>query len=233
MKISAIVPTLNAARYLHDCLPALDEADEVIVVDGGSEDATRDIARRYSARLIESARGRGAQLAAGAAATSGDALLFVHADTRLSPGWAELARRHLERHIRPACFRLRLDDRAWQARVIERGVTLRTRLFGLPYGDQGLLVRQDVYRRSGGYRPLPMMEDVELLERLPRPVQLRADAVTSAERWRSDGWARRSARNLACLALWQAGVSPERIAAVYHKPRRVSPLPGGSVSRAE
>lgn len=233
MKISAIVPALNAAKHLPFCLEAIAEADEIIVVDGGSGDATQAIAREFGARLIEAPRGRGAQLAAGAAVATGEALLFVHADTQLTPGWPELARRHLAASPRPACFRFRLDDAAWQARVIERGVGLRTRLFGLPYGDQALLIRREVYRRSGGYRPLALMEDVELLRRIGRPIMLGADALTSAERWRRDGWARRSLRNLACLALWQAGVSPDRLAALYDRPRRASPSPRHRASPPE
>ena len=233
MKISAIVPALNAAEHLPACLAALSEADEIIVVDSGSSDATNAVARELGARLIDAPRGRGSQLAAGAEAATGDALLFVHADTRLTAGWAELAQRHLAGSPRPACFRFRLDDAAWQARVIERGVALRTRLFGLPYGDQGLLIRREAYERSGGYRPLALLEDVELHRRVGRPVMLGADAVTSAERWRRDGWARRSLRNLACLALWQAGVSPDWLAALYDRPRRASPSLAHRASPAE
>lgn len=223
MKISAIVPALNVAEHLPACLAALAEADEIIVVDGGSSDATQMTARKFGARLVESPRGRGAQLAAGADAATGEALLFVHADTRLTPGWAKLAREHLAASSRPACFQFRLDDAAWQARVIECGVALRTRLFGLPYGDQGLAIQLELYRRAGGYRPLALMEDVELLRRVGRPVMLAANAVTSAERWRRDGWTRRSVHNLACLALWQLGVSPDRLAALYDRRRPASP----------
>jgi hypothetical protein len=156
----------------------------------------------------------------------GDVLLFIHADTRLPPEWRELVRSHLARSSRPACFRFRLDDRSWQARIIERGVALRTRLLGLPYGDQGLVIQRCAYERSGGFRPLPLMEDVDLLRRIGRPVMLAADALTSAER-------RRSSRNLACLSLWKLGVSPERLAALYDRPLQASPSPARRAVRAE
>ena len=212
MRISAVIPTLNAGDGLVECLAALRDADEIIVADGGSTDAT--LAMAGAATIIRSERGRGVQLAKGAAAARGDALLFVHADTRLSAGWRMLADRHLAASHRPACFRLKLDDPAWQARVIERAVWLRTRL-GLPYGDQGLLVMRDAYDAAGGFRALVLMEDVDLLRRLAKPVLLDGDALTSADRWRRDGWARRSLRNLACLSLWKLGVSPARIAKIY------------------
>jgi len=215
MRISAVVPTLNAGDGLAGCLASLGQADEIIVADGGSSDSTLAIARATGAKIIASERGRGMQLAVGAAAARGDALLFVHADTRLSPGWRALAERHLASSHRPACFRLKLDDPAWQARLIERAVALRSRIAGLPYGDQGLLVSRAAYDAAGGFRPLILMEDVDLIRRLARPVILASDALTSADRWRRDGWARRSMRNLACLSLWRLGVSPERIARLY------------------
>jgi rSAM/selenodomain-associated transferase 2 len=215
MRISAIIPTLNAGDGLASCLASLIEADEIIVADGGSTDATLAISRAAGAIIAASERGRGVQLAKGASAASGDALLFVHADTHLAPGWRALAERHLEISRQPACFRLKLDDPAWQARLVERAVALRTRLAGLPYGDQGLLVLRAAYDAAGGFRPLILMEDVDLIRRLARPVMLDGDALTSATRWRRDGWARRSLRNLTCLSLWRLGVSPDRIARLY------------------
>ena len=152
--ISAIVPTLDAGETLAACLASLSEADEIIVADGGSTDATLAIAQAAGAQIVISERGRGVQLAQGAEAARGDALLFVHADTRLSPGWRSLADRHLASSGRPACFRLKLDDPAWQARLVESAVSLRTLLAGLPYGDQGLLVSRTAYDASGGFRPL-------------------------------------------------------------------------------
>ena len=215
MMLSAIIPTLNAGEALASCLASLSDADEIIVADGGSTDATPAIARAAGATIVNSERGRGVQLAKGKAVARGDALLFVHADTRLSPGWRTLADAHLAASRRPACFRLKLDDSAWQARLIERAVLLRTRLAGLPYGDQGLLVSRAAYEAAGGFRPLVLMEDVDLVRRLAKPVILDGDALTSADRWRRDGWARRSLRNLTCLSLWRLGVSPDRIAKIY------------------
>jgi rSAM/selenodomain-associated transferase 2 len=217
MKLSVVIPTLDAAATLGACLDGLRGTDEVIVVDGGSKDETWRIAEAAGVRVIAAERGRGAQLRRGAAAARGDWLLFLHADTRLGLGWREAAAAHGE--DRPgdwACFRFRLDDSAWQARLVEAGVALRVRALGLPYGDQGLLLSRAVYDAAGGYRALPLMEDVDLVRRLPRrPVVLDAEAVTSAERWRRDGWLRRSGRNLACLTLHRLGMSPERVARLY------------------
>ena len=218
MMLSAIVPALDAAARLPACLERLRAADEMLVVDGGSADATAAVARRAGARVLTAPRGRGGQLRAGAAAARGDWLLFVHADTRLGAGWRAAADRHMAR--RPgsaACFRLRLDADAWQARLIETAVAARVRLLGLAYGDQGLLVSRALYEAAGGYRPLPLMEDVDLVRRIGRRRLFALDepALTGAERWRREGWLRRSARNLACLGLYALGLPPERIARLY------------------
>ena len=124
-----------------------------------------------------------------------------------------------------ASFTFALDDPAWQARILERGVAVRSRLFALPYGDQGLLLTRALYRSAGGFHSLPLMEDVDLLRRLPHPVVLAPVARTSAGRWRSDGWWARSARNLTLLALWRAGVSEARLATLYDRSHRAAPSP--------
>jgi rSAM/selenodomain-associated transferase 2 len=216
--ISVVIPTLNAADWIGPCLVAVREADERLVVDGGSSDGTPAIADRNGARVVAAPRGRGGQLAAGAATAKGDWLLFLHADTLIEPGWREAADRHIERQRgKAACFRFRLDCGGWRARLIEAGVAFRVRWLALPYGDQGLLISRRLYEGLGGYRALPLMEDADLARRIGgvRLERLGIDAVTSAERWRRGGWFRRSARNLLCLALFRAGMSAERVARLY------------------
>ncbi len=216
--LSVVIPTLNAGDTLPLSLTAIESADEVIVVDGGSRDDSVAIARRSGARLIEAPANRGGQLRAGAEAASGDWLLFLHADTVLAPGWREAVAAHIAAFpLAAACFTFRLDDRAWQARMIEAAVSLRVRALGLPYGDQGLLVSRPLYDEIGGFRGLALMEDVDIVSRIGRR-RLRTlplVALTSADRWRRDGWFRRSAHNLACLLAYRLGASPERISRLY------------------
>ena len=216
--LSVVIPALDAAATLPGCLQALGSVPDLVVVDGGSRDATREIARAAGARVVVSPRGRGVQLVAGAEAARGEWLLFLHADTRLELDWRRAVKGHFdERPESAGAFRFRLDDCAWQARVIERGVALRVQLWALPYGDQGLLISRRLYDQLGGYRPLPLMEDVDLVRRIGRRrlAVLPAAAITSADKWRRDGWGRRSARNLACLALHRMGMSPEKVARLY------------------
>jgi rSAM/selenodomain-associated transferase 2 len=218
LMLSVVVPTLDAAATLKACLDALGGVPDLVVVDGGSRDGTRGIARAAGARIVDSPRGRGVQLAAGAEAAREDWMLFLHADTRLAYRWRGEAKAHMAtRRDAAACFQFVLDDPAWQARLVEKGVALRVRLLALPYGDQGLLIHRRLYDHVGGFRPVPLMEDVDLVRRIGRRrlVSLPAAALTSAERWRRDGWARRSARNLACLALHRLGMSEEKVARLY------------------
>lgn len=216
--MTAVVPTLNAAAVLPAALAALGEGVRVVVSDGGSADGTPEAARAAGAVVVEGPRGRGTQIAAGIAAVRSPWLLLLHADTRLAPGWAAAAAAHMRAAPgRAGYFRFTLDSADPRARRLERAVAWRCRVLALPYGDQGLLVARGVLEDVGGMRALPLMEDVDLVGRLGRHrlAALPADAVTSAARWERDGWRRRSARNLMCLALWRAGVPPSWIARAY------------------
>jgi rSAM/selenodomain-associated transferase 2 len=221
--LSIVIPTLNAARTLEATLSALAEAApacDVVISDGGSTDASVSVAQARGARIVTGAKGRGRQLAAGAAAATGTWLLFLHADTRLAPGWSRAAREFCAAPAnggKAGYFKLVLDDDGLAARRIEALVRLRCRLFALPYGDQGLLIARATYEAIGGFRDFPLMEDVDLVRRLGRRRLALIDhaAITSAERYRRDGWWRRPLRNLACLSLYFAGVSPQRLVRLY------------------
>ena len=229
--VSVIVPTLNAVAGIGPCLAALGEGltagliAELIIADGGSEDGIGTVAEEIGARLVTAPPGRGTQLAAGCAAARAPWLLVLHADTVLAPGWAEAARTHLEGGPgRAGHFRLAFDSPAVMARVTERWANLRSALFALPYGDQGLLVHRELYEAAGGYPRVPLMEDVILARRLGRArlAAIPATATTSAARYEAEGWVRRGARNLATLALFLAGVPPERLAGRYRRSARRS-----------
>lgn len=224
--LSIVLPTLDAAATLARTLAALGPppwngmAGEIVIADGGSRDTTHTVAAAAGARWIDAPPGRGAQLAAGAAGARGDWLLFLHADTMLDAGWNVAVAGFAEdpgNAERAAYFALALDDAGPQARRLERAVAWRCRSLALPYGDQGLLIAAPFYRRLGGFRPLPLMEDVDLVRRIGRRrlVPLPVKAITSADRWRRDGWTLRSARNLACLSLYFLGVPPKTLLRLY------------------
>ena len=221
--ISVVIPTLNAGPALALTLEALVPAAleglvrEVVAADGGSTDATLAILDDAGARVLRLGANRGAQLAAGCQAARGPWLLALHADTRPERGWEAAARRHMaERPDAAGWFRFALDDPRLIARLWEAGVDRRSRL-GLPYGDQGLLISQALYRRVGGYAPLPLMEDVDLVRRLGRArlAPIPARALTSAERFRRDGYWRRSGRNWRLLAGFLRGADPAELARRY------------------
>jgi hypothetical protein len=222
--ISVVIPTLNAGARLEATLASLVPGvvdglvREAIVADGGSSDQTLAIAEAAGAHVVRTEQGRGRQLRAGCAAARGEHLLVLHADTLLEPGWIDAVRRHLDRSPSMAgYFRLRFDERSTPARLWEVGVGLRCRLMALPYGDQGLLIPRALYDAVGGYPDWPLMEDVELVRRIGsgRLRPLAADAVTSAEKYRRDGWLRRSLANGLTFARWRLGVAPERLARGY------------------
>jgi rSAM/selenodomain-associated transferase 2 len=221
VNLSIVIPTLNAGRFLPGTLAAIEGDRELIVADGGSTDDTIEIATAYGANVVRNAASRGQQLIAGAAASCGGWLLFLHADTVLQAGWREEVEKFAAEPAnasRAATFRFALDDASAEARRLERLVAWRVRYLGLPYGDQGLIMHREFYRSLGGFRALPLMEDVDLIRRIGRHrlTSLSSLARTSAERWRRDGWRRRSIRNLGCLTLYLGGVPPRLIVKLYN-----------------
>ena len=190
--ISVIVPTSNSERLLPRCFDGLiagavrGVVREVIVSDAGSSDGTLAIADAAGAHLVHSRKNRGTQMAEGAAVAKSDWLLFLHPETALEPGWeveAEsfISQAEMERP-RAAVFRFALEDFGGEARRAEAKAALRTALFALPYGDQGLLIPKRLYKKLGGYRALADMEDADLVRRIGRRrlVSLRARAVNVA-----------------------------------------------------
>ncbi|MFZ5965058.1 TIGR04283 family arsenosugar biosynthesis glycosyltransferase [Thalassococcus sp. BH17M4-6] len=221
--ISVIIPTLNAQASLPGCLAALVEGvssglvREVIVTDGGSQDDTRQIADDTGAVWVVGAASRGGQLRRGAAQARGDWLLVLHADTVLQSGWSVHAARAVER---PGAYYFRLQFRADGAapRLVEGWANLRSRLLGLPYGDQGLLIDRARFDAAGGYPDIPLMEDVALARSLRGQLRgLPVRALTSAARYERAGWLRRGSRNLLTLARYFLGADPERLAQHYRR----------------
>jgi len=218
-----VIPTLDAADDLPGALAALAGSElvgEIVVSDGGSRDRTAAVAEAAGVRVIAGPRGRGPQLIAGAAAAKGEWLLFLHADCRLAPGWEQAVGEFIARPGaagRAGYFGFALDDPEPAARRLERMVAWRCRALGLPYGDQGLLIARGLYNAIGGFAPMPLMEDVDLVRRLGRRrlAPIAAQSIASARRYRRDGYVRRPLRNLLCLTLYFAGVSPTRIARLY------------------
>lgn len=224
--LSVIIPTLNAAAVLPRCLAALEGGrgsgfiDDIIVSDGGSSDATASLANDLGAQVTSGRPGRGPQLQRGALLAQGEWLMFLHADTILSPEWLFAAEEFVgdPGHLRRAAhFTFSLDDNSAAARRLERIVAWRCRRFGLPYGDQGLLISRVFFGEVGGYRDLPLMEDVDLVRRIGRGrlAALPVAAVTSADKYRQTGYYLRSARNLTCLSLYFCGVPVRWIKRLY------------------
>jgi len=221
-----VIPTLDAASGLGASLATIETARgtgllrEIVVADGGSADATPAIAEAAGARVVRAPRGRGSQLVAGAAAAEGEWLCFLHADTQAGPRWCDAVAGFIADPAnaeRAGYFAFRLDDGSSSARRLERLVAWRSRVLGLPYGDQGLVIAKRFYSELGGFPALPLMEDVALVRRIGRRrlVALEATALTSAARYRRDGYLRRSLRNLVCLTLYFLGVSPRLIQRLY------------------
>ena len=218
INLSVIIPTLNEEEWIGQAVESAKNATnvEVIVVDGGSRDRTMDVARAKGARIVRSSPGRGKQMNAGAAVADGKILLFLHADTVLSAGYAKSVAEALARpDTSLTAFRLTIDSPRRALAWIARAANWRARWLGMPYGDQAFAVRASQFHELGGFRELPIMEDYELVRacrRIGRIKLLSTQVRTSSRRWMNEGPFATTLRNQLCIMGHMVGVNPDRLA---------------------
>lgn len=224
--ISIIIPVLNEADHILPTLASIGEAKDVeaIVVDGGSLDGTVNLVEKIpfaptSVKVISAATGRASQMNAGAAVAKGAILLFLHADTRLPVGFDSIVRDCLRKpQVVAGAFRLQIDGERAGLRLVEMGVNWRSRLLGLPYGDQGIFMPATVFNDIGGFPDLPIMEDVASIRRLQRLGTIAiapAAVITSGRRWQKLGILKTTWINQLAIVAYFLGVSPDRIRRWY------------------
>ncbi len=217
-KLSVVIPVLNEADALAAILPTvLQDGIEVIVVDGGSHDGT--VARAKGAKVIASQVGRAKQMNAGAAIATGETLLFLHADTRLPANFASWIEHTLEQPGTIAgAFELSIEGNQLGLRCVEWGVKWRSRLLQMPYGDQAIFLKADIFTALGGFADLPIMEDFELVQRLRALGKVAiapAAVVTSGRRWQKLGILQTTLINQLVIAAYFLGVPPAAIGQWY------------------
>jgi len=223
MRLSIIVPALDESATITATLAALQplraQGHEVIVADGGSRDATLLIARLLADRTFVAPRGRATQMNAGAAAASGDVLLFLHADSTLPAAAADAIRAALGHGAQWGRFDVRIAGRPWILKVVAPAMNLRSRLSGIATGDQGIFVTREAFARAGGFPPIPLMEDVALSRALKRvagrPACLRERILTSGRRWETHGPWRTIFTMWRLRAAFALGADPVRLARLY------------------
>lgn len=220
-RLSIIIPTLNSEGELPDTVASLIEGldsgliRELIISDGGSNDGTLAIADELGAYTVLAARGRGAQLRNGASVAKGEWLLFLHSDTRLKAGWSAVFMEHIDTETTAGYCRLKFRADGFSPWFVAQWANFRSRAFGLPYGDQGLLISRVLYDNVGGFPKIPLMEDVAIARKLRGQLALlQATALTSADKYHR-GYFRRGARNLWTLLRYFWGVSPDNLARRY------------------
>ncbi|MEA5574268.1 TIGR04283 family arsenosugar biosynthesis glycosyltransferase [Calothrix sp. UHCC 0171] len=216
-QISIIIPTLNESTNIEVAAASIQSAKniEIIVVDGGSQDNTIEIVQKLGIKFIHSLPGRASQMNAGALLATGNILLFLHADTQLPPKFDTVVREALKSPgVVAGAFNLKINASPWSLRLVEWGVKVRSHLFHLPYGDQAIFIKQEVFEQVGGFPELPIMEDFEMMRRLQRMGRIQivpTAVVTSARRWLKKGVFKTTLINQMAIIAYFLGVSPTRI----------------------
>lgn len=220
--LSIVIPTLESAPEVAALLSRLMDGvaegvvREVILSDGGSTDDISELAEAVGAELVLGPAGRGGQLRRGVAAARGAWILVLHADSGLPEGWVAPVHAAMTDPARAHAFKLAFRARGLAPRLVAGWANLRSRLFRLPYGDQGLLISKELYNAVGGFPDIPLMEDVALVRALRGRVALMpAVLTTSSARYEAEGWFRRGARNLWLLGRYLAGADPTKLARSY------------------
>lgn len=221
-RLSVIIPALDEASGISAAITSAWAigADEVIVSDGGSTDATREVACAFRARVVSSERGRGVQLHNGALAAQGGILLFLHADAAL-PATSKKAIQALLAGADAGFFRLCYDHESWMLRMVAGMANLRSQLFSLPYGDQALFLRRSLYESMGGFQRYPFLEDIDLVRRIKRKHTMRCmpSCVTVSARRLLKPFPCAplllSFRNVIIALLFCLGVHPDRLVRFY------------------
>jgi len=221
MKVSVILPVLNEEKTIAPTLDRLKQLapHEIIVVDGGSDDGTREICARLGVRILSSMRGRARQMNLGAEEARGDVLLFLHADTRLpASALSDIAESLRDSRYVGGRFDIELDGKHWILKVIGRLISYRSRISKVGTGDQAIFVRREIFEHVGGYPEMPFMEDIAFcrtLKSMGKIACLRSRVITSARRWEIDGVWRTILRMWMLKLLYLAGVPPARLKRFY------------------
>ena len=231
--ISIIIPAVDEGDIIGDTLTAATGVVgvEVIVVDGGSRDNTREIAAARGARVIASELGRAVQMNKGAAVARGEILLFLHGDCLLPKGFVDQIHNTLATpHTAAGAFRLAIEAPGLSLRVLEKLVYWRSQFLQMVYGDQALFMTAQIFHALGGFPELPLMEDFEFARRLRRRGRiaiLNQVVTTSARRWQRLGLLRTTTINQLIVAAYLLGVDPKRLAHWYRKAEKTGSRTAG------
>ena len=223
MKISIIIPTLNESlllqRLLCDLNKIIDSQVEIIVVDGGSNDNTLEIASKYAHQVFVTEQGRATQMNYGAAFAKGEVLFFLHADSMLTTNAFQKLKEIVKESLYVGgAFRLQIDSNKLLLSIISQVVNLRSRFFHLVYGDQGIFVRKKIFLEVGKFLITPLMEDVEFYGRLRasgKTVILNEKILTSARRWEKEGILYATFRNWLLLIMYYMGIPAKQLEKLY------------------